>query len=194
MRVKTPLSPGEHRPLPAPAPRPPRSRTLRYPALPAPHPDLPPPAPAPFAAVMLPAPAPSSVGCRASAERKPVTSAPSAPHSRAANVDHDDRPARGRLPDAMEPGIHCARTHWIRGFMAFQLVRCARIVVLMVPVCPESGFLGRAARAGPPANGIELSGPPALRRTPCPRLAGRPPALRRTSVPRLADAGWMARR
>ena len=25
------------------------------------------------------------------------------------------------LPDAMEPGIQCARTHWIRGFMAFQL-------------------------------------------------------------------------
>jgi hypothetical protein len=49
----------------------------------------------------------------------------------------------------MEPGIHCARTHWIRGFMAFQLVRFARILMLMVPVCPESGFLGRAARARP---------------------------------------------
>jgi len=27
-------------------------------------------------------------------------------------------PAR-RLPDAMKPGIHCVRTHWIRDFMAF---------------------------------------------------------------------------
>jgi hypothetical protein len=28
--------------------------------------------------------------------------------------------AAGRLPDAVEPGIHCVRTHWIRGFMAFR--------------------------------------------------------------------------
>jgi hypothetical protein len=27
----------------------------------------------------------------------------------------------GPLPDAMEPGIHCVTTHWIRGFTAFQL-------------------------------------------------------------------------
>ena len=27
----------------------------------------------------------------------------------------------GPLPDALEPGYHCARTHWIRGFIAFQL-------------------------------------------------------------------------
>ena len=40
----------------------------------------------------------------------------------------------GLLPDAMEPGIHCVRTHWIRGFMAFQLVRRIRTVRLMVPV------------------------------------------------------------
>jgi hypothetical protein len=26
----------------------------------------------------------------------------------------------GPLPDALKPDIHCARTHWIRGFMAFQ--------------------------------------------------------------------------
>ena len=38
------------------------------------------------------------------------------------------------LPDAMKPGIHCVRTHWIRGFMAFQLARCTRTVVLTVPV------------------------------------------------------------
>jgi hypothetical protein len=49
----------------------------------------------------------------------------------------------------MEPGIHCVRTRWIRGFMAFQLVRRTRTVMLMVPVCPESGFLGRAARLRP---------------------------------------------
>jgi hypothetical protein len=32
----------------------------------------------------------------------------------------------------MKPGFHCARTHWIRGFMAFQLVRRTRIVLLMI--------------------------------------------------------------
>ena len=42
--------------------------------------------------------------------------------------------AAGRLPDALDPGFHCARTHWIRGFMAFQLARRTRIVMLMVPV------------------------------------------------------------
>jgi len=31
-----------------------------------------------------------------------------------------------QLPDAMDPGIHGARTHWIRGFMAFQLDRRIR--------------------------------------------------------------------
>jgi hypothetical protein len=39
----------------------------------------------------------------------------------------------GLLPDEMESRIHCVRTHWIRGFMAFQLARRARIVMLMVP-------------------------------------------------------------
>ena len=35
------------------------------------------------------------------------------------------RAGRGRraLPDALEPGFHCVSTHWIRGFMAFQLAR-----------------------------------------------------------------------
>ena len=37
------------------------------------------------------------------------------------------------VPDAVEPGIHCVRTHWIRGFMAFQLARHTQIVMLMVP-------------------------------------------------------------
>ena len=44
------------------------------------------------------------------------------------------RTPAGRLPDALKPGIHCVRTHWIRGFMAFQRARCTRIVLLAVPV------------------------------------------------------------
>jgi hypothetical protein len=38
------------------------------------------------------------------------------------------------LPDAVKPGFHCARTHWIRDFMAFGRVRDARVVMLMVPM------------------------------------------------------------
>ena len=45
----------------------------------------------------------------------------------------------GPLPDAMNPGFHCVRTHWIRGFMTFMLARRTRMVMLMVPVCPASG-------------------------------------------------------
>jgi hypothetical protein len=41
--------------------------------------------------------------------------------------------AFGRLPDAVKPGIHSARTHWIRGFMAFRLARRTRTAMLMVP-------------------------------------------------------------
>ena len=40
----------------------------------------------------------------------------------------------GLLPDEMESRIHCVRTHWIRGFMAFHRARYVRIVMLMVPV------------------------------------------------------------
>ena len=40
----------------------------------------------------------------------------------------------GLLPDAMEPEIHCVRTHWIPGFIAFLLVRRICPVRLMVPV------------------------------------------------------------
>jgi hypothetical protein len=29
----------------------------------------------------------------------------------------------GLLPDAVKPGFHCVRTHWIRGFIAFHRVR-----------------------------------------------------------------------
>jgi hypothetical protein len=32
----------------------------------------------------------------------------------------------------MKPGFHCVRTHWIRGFIAFQLAQRTQIVVLMV--------------------------------------------------------------
>jgi hypothetical protein len=34
----------------------------------------------------------------------------------------------------MDLGFHCARTHWIRGFMAFQRVRRTNTVMLMVSV------------------------------------------------------------
>jgi len=50
------------------------------------------------------------------------------------------RAPAGREPDAMKPGIHCVRTHWIRGFMAFQLARRTPCMMLMVPVWPESRF------------------------------------------------------
>jgi len=46
----------------------------------------------------------------------------------------------GLLPDAMKPGNHCVTTHWIQGFMTFQLARSIRTVMLMVPMCPESDF------------------------------------------------------
>ena len=38
----------------------------------------------------------------------------------------------GPLPDAMKPDIHGVRTHWNRGFMAFQPARSTRTVLLMV--------------------------------------------------------------
>ena len=50
------------------------------------------------------------------------------------------------LPDALDPGFHCVRTRWIRGFMAFRLARHVRTVMLMVPVRPESGFLSADRR------------------------------------------------
>ena len=56
----------------------------------------------------------------------------------------------GLLPDALDPGFHCVRTPWIRGFMTFQLARRTRTVMLMVSMCPESGF-GTAARPQPMA-------------------------------------------
>jgi hypothetical protein len=38
------------------------------------------------------------------------------------------------LPDALDSGFDCVRTHWIRGFMALRLAQRIRIVMLMVPV------------------------------------------------------------
>jgi len=70
----------------------------------------------------------------ASAEYNSVTSASPATNSRSAYVDHDDWFAAGRLPAAVEPGFHCARTHWIQGFMTFQLARRTRTVLLVVLV------------------------------------------------------------
>jgi hypothetical protein len=36
------------------------------------------------------------------------------------------------LPDALDPGFHCVRTHWIRGFMTFELARRIRTLVVLV--------------------------------------------------------------
>jgi hypothetical protein len=32
----------------------------------------------------------------------------------------------GPPPDALDPGFHCVRTHWIWGFMAYRLSRPGR--------------------------------------------------------------------
>jgi hypothetical protein len=52
----------------------------------------------------------------------------------------------GPLPDVLKPDIQGVRTHWNRGFMAFQLARRTRIVVLMTPTWPEFGFREGVAR------------------------------------------------
>ena len=56
----------------------------------------------------------------------------------------------------MDPGFHgVLTTHWIRGFMAFRLVRRTGRVMLMVPVWPESGFReGSAAQVRVEAGGL----------------------------------------
>jgi hypothetical protein len=40
----------------------------------------------------------------------------------------------GPLTDAVKPGIHRVRTHWIRGFMAFHLAQLTPTVMPMVPM------------------------------------------------------------
>ena len=42
--------------------------------------------------------------------------------------------AAGVGPDAVDPGFHGVRAHWIQGFMAFKLARHARSMMLMVPM------------------------------------------------------------
>ncbi|MGH3163344.1 MAG: hypothetical protein ACRDOC_15790 [Streptosporangiaceae bacterium] len=37
----------------------------------------------------------------------------------------------GPLPDALEPGFQCVRTHWNRGFITFQLAWRTPTVVPM---------------------------------------------------------------
>jgi len=68
---------------------------------------------------------------------------------------------------SQHPESRNTRTHWIRGFITFQLVRRARIAMLMVPVCPESGF----PEACHPATAHELNG--ICRITPNPHHANR---------------------
>ena len=58
-----------------------------------------------------------------------------------------------RLPDALDPGFHGDRTRWILGFITFQLARRTRTVMLMAPVCPESGCKTAPPGRGPLANG-----------------------------------------
>jgi hypothetical protein len=41
--------------------------------------------------------------------------------------------------NALDPGIHCVRAHWNRGFMAFRLARRTWGVMVMVRAWPESG-------------------------------------------------------
>jgi len=53
--------------------------------------------------------------------------------ARAPDIGHRTSGIGRRTSDALEPRIHGVRTHWIRGFMAFQLGRRTRNVVLMVP-------------------------------------------------------------
>jgi len=55
------------------------------------------------------------------------------PTARPTPADARPTPA-GRLPDGVKPGFHGARTHWIRGFMAFRLARSTRVVMLVVSV------------------------------------------------------------
>jgi hypothetical protein len=45
----------------------------------------------------------------------------------------------------MKPDTHGVKTHWIRGFMTFELARRTQSAVLMVPVGSESGFRSAAA-------------------------------------------------
>jgi len=79
-----------------------------------------------------------SAGGLLGAERGRWARAPGAGAGRGCRVQALDTGHRAsgighRASGALEPRIHGVRTHWIRGFMAFQLGRRTRNVVLMVP-------------------------------------------------------------
>jgi len=40
----------------------------------------------------------------------------------------------GLVPDAMNPGIQCVRTHWIRGFMTFAAGSAPVMAMMAMPV------------------------------------------------------------
>src|SRR5215468_6992972 len=69
-----------------------------------------------------------------------------------ARTHQHHKPETAKHQNAMKPGIHCVRAHWIRGFMAFRRARHARTVMLMVPMCPESVFGREPPGPGPLAN------------------------------------------
>jgi hypothetical protein len=50
------------------------------------------------------------------------------------------------LPNALDPGFHCARTHWIRDFITFRLAQRTPIVVLMMPAVRDKKARDRFAR------------------------------------------------
>jgi len=52
----------------------------------------------------------------------------------------------------MKPDFQCVITRWNLGFMAIRQTPPAWIVILMVPVCPESGFQRVTPSLGPLAH------------------------------------------
>ena len=52
----------------------------------------------------------------------------------------------------MKPDFQCVITRWNLGFMAIRQTPPAWIVILMVPVCPESGFQRVTPSPGPLAD------------------------------------------
>jgi hypothetical protein len=53
----------------------------------------------------------------------------------------------GPAPDAVKPDFQGAGTHWNQGFTAFQRAGHTRIVMLMMPVRPESDLPGTGCPA-----------------------------------------------
>jgi len=71
-------------------------------------------------------------GSRGAAGRNAKCGPDAGRRARAPHVARRTSHVARRTSDALEPRIHGVRTHWIRGFMAFQLGRRTRNVVLMV--------------------------------------------------------------